>query len=140
MAQTELVCKSKDYNVPLNHKARFFVEFMDEAIDKLGIKGCEIKVGKTPHNPHSMLKLIVYARTNHITSSEEIKDLARYHNVYKYVNDYENPSARSIRKYKKEFKESYNELLKITLKKAEQENLTTFNHVPMDGTIKKSIQ
>lgn len=138
MAQTELVCKSKDYNVPLNHKARFFVEFMDEAIYKLGIKGCEIKVGKTPHNPRSMLKLIVYARTNHVTSSEEIEDLARYHDVYKYVSDYENPSARSIRKYKKEFKESYNELLKITLKKAEQENLTTFNHVPMDGTIKKA--
>ena len=138
IAQTELVFNTKDYNVPLDHKARFFVDFMEEFMDEYGFKNCEKSIGRTPYNPSSMLKLVVYARTNHVTSSEEIEDLALYHDVYKYVCDYITPSARSIRRFKKDFKHIYNEILKKTLKKAEEKGLTNFNHVPVDGTIKKA--
>lgn len=136
--RTELVFQNRDYRVPLDHKARFFVEIMDEFLDELGIDNSSEKAGRTPYNVHSMLKLIVYAKMNHITTSEEIEDLALYHDVYAYVCDYITPSARSIRRYKKENKGIYNNLLKLTLNMAEKKGLTSFNHVPIDGTIKKA--
>lgn len=136
--QTELVFKRRDYKIPNNHKARFFVKNMEEYMDNLKIKNCEENDGRTPYNLRSMLKLIIFAKSNHITSSKVIEDLALYHEVYGYVCDYITPSARSIRRYKREYKALYNELLKQTLKKAEKEGLTNFNHVPIDGTVKKA--
>ena len=136
--QTELVFQNRDYRVPLDHKARFFVEIMEEFMDELGIENSSEKAGRTPYNLRSMLKLIVYAKTNHITSSEEIEDLALYHDVYAYVCDYITPSARSIRRYKREHKHIYNEFLKLTLHKAEKKGLTSFEHVAVDGTVKKA--
>ena len=111
---------------------------MEEFMDEYGLEEVENKVGRTPYSPRSMLKLIVYAKINHVTSSEVIEDLAFYHDVYKYVCDYIQPSARSIRLFKSDFKTIYNDILKKTLKKAEKEDLTSFNHVPVDGTIKKA--
>ncbi|WP_323735879.1 transposase [Methanosphaera sp. ISO3-F5] len=110
IAQSELVFNTKDYNVPLDYKARFFVDFMEEFMDECGIKHCEKSVGRTSYSPRSMLKLIVYAKTNHVSSSEEIEDLALYHDMYKYVCDYITPSSRSIRRFKKDFKHIYNEI------------------------------
>ena len=136
--QTELVFAKKDYLIPRDHKSRFFVDFMEESMDKLGITDVENETGRTPYSKRSMLKLIVYAKTKHVSSSEEIEDLAKYHDVYKFVCDYITPDARTIRRYKHEFKSLYNELLKMTLKKAEMEDLTSFEHVAIDGTIKKA--
>ena len=136
--QAELCFQKKDYLIPLGHKARFFVNFMEEALDKFGIKDDENKVGRTAYSPRSMLKLIIYAKINHITSSIIIEDNAKYHDVYKFVCDYITPDERSIRRYRQEYKKIYNELLKMTLKKAEEDGLTTFNHVPLDGTIVKA--
>ncbi len=62
-------------------------------MDEYGLEEVENKVGRTPYSPRSMLKLIVYAKINHVTSSEVIEDLAFYHDVYKYVCDYIQPLA-----------------------------------------------
>ncbi len=113
---------------------------MEEFMDECGFKNCEKSIGRTPYSTRSMLKLIVYAKTNHVTSSEEIEYLALYHDVYKYVCDYITPPARSIRRFKKDFKHVYNEILKKYFKKAEEKGLTTFNHVPVDSTFKKALQ
>jgi transposase len=136
--QTEWVFSNKDFNVPLNHRARFFVDFMEEFMDEYGLTDGENKVGRSSYSPRSMLKLIVYAKTNHVTCSDVIADYALYHDVYKYVCDYITPSAKSIRRFKRDFKSIYNDILKKTLKKAEEEDLTSFNHIPVDGTIKKA--
>lgn len=45
------------------------------------------KPGRPSYNLCSMLKLIVYARINHVTIAREIEDLARYHEVYQFVCD-----------------------------------------------------
>lgn len=42
-----------------------------------------------------MLKLIVYAKTNHITYASDIKNLTRYHDVYKFVCDGITPDERT---------------------------------------------
>lgn len=137
--QTELSFNKKDYLIPVNHKARFFVDFMEESLNLLDVNDREVKVGRPAFSPRSMLKLIVYARMNHITSSCVIEDLAMYHDVYKFVSDYITPDERSIRRYKQDYKEIYNELLKMTLKKAKDEDLTNFDHVSADGSIKKAF-
>lgn len=81
VGQSELIFKCRDYKVPLDHKARFFVEIMDEFMDELGIENVREKDGRTPYDVRSMLKLIVYAKINHVTISNEIEDLALYHDV-----------------------------------------------------------
>jgi transposase len=111
---------------------------MEEFMDEYGLTDGENKVGRSSYSPRSMLKLIVYAKTNHVTCSDVIADYALYHDVYKYVCDYITPSAKSIRRFKRDFKSIYNDILKKTLKKAEEEDLTSFNHIPVDGTIKKA--
>ena len=45
-------------------------------------------------------------------------------------------SARSIKRFKRDFKSIYNDIEK-DIKKAEEEDLTSFKHIPIDGTIKK---
>lgn len=92
--QTELVFNNKDFNLPLNHKARFFVDFIEEFMDEYGLVDCENKVGRSPYSPRSMLKLTVYTKTNHVTCSDVIADYALYNNMYKYICDYITPFSK----------------------------------------------
>ena len=84
-----------------------------------------------------MLKLLVYAKIEHMDSARIITDMARYHDIFKYVCDGITPSKRSIQRYRDEYGEYYEKLLQMTLKKASDEGFTDFNHVAIDGTIKK---
>ncbi len=56
----------------------------------------------------------------------------------KYVSDDIKPSERSIQRYKNEYGRYFEVLLRLTLKKAADLKLTEFNHVAIDGTIKKA--
>lgn len=136
--QTKLYFDNVDFKIPRDHKARFFVDYMSECYEKLGIEVDEKKSGRPSYNLCSMLKLIVYARINHINSAREIEDLARYHDVYKFVCDSITPDERTILRYKQNFKPYYDDLLKMTLDTAEKENLTDFTVIATDGTVDKA--
>lgn len=58
--------------------------------------------------------------------------------IFKYVCDDIKPSERSIQRYRREYGQYFEVLLKMTLKKAFDEGFTEFNHVAIDGTIKKA--
>ena len=88
----------------------------------------------------SMLKLFVYAKIQHIDRISIIADMARYHDIFKFVGNYIRSSERSIQRYRREYGRYFEVLLQMTLKKAFDEGFTEFNHVAIDGTIKKSIQ
>ena len=135
--QTKLIVRTNDYNVPKDHISRFVVEFIEESIKKMDIKIEEKKDGRHSFNICSMLKLLVYAKIEHMDSARVIADMAKYHDVFKYVCDGITPSERSIQRYRDEYGEYYEQLLEMTLKKASDENLSEFNHVAIDGTIKK---
>lgn len=135
--QTKLIIGRNDYNVPLDHFARFFVEFMEESCEELGFGVVDEKEGRPSFNDCSMLKLITYSETDHVTSARKIADMARYHDIYKYVCDGITPSERTIQRYREKYGEEYSQLLQMTLKKARDAGLTDFNHVIVDGTIKK---
>ena len=84
-----------------------------------------------------MLKFLVYAKIDHIESARIIADMAKYHEIYKFVSDEVKPSERSIQRYRSEYGCYFEVLLKMTLKKASDLKLTDFNHVAVDGTVKK---
>ena len=64
--------------------------------------------------------------------------MVRYYSVFKYVCDDIRPSERSIQRYGREYDYYFEILLQMALKKAFDEGFTEFNHVAIDGTIKKS--
>lgn len=137
--QTKLIVRTNDYNVPKDHIARFVVEFIEESMKKMDIPIKEKKDGRHSFNICSMLKLLIYAKIEHMDSARVIADMAKYHDIFKYVCDGITPSERSIQRYRDEYGEYYEQLLRMTLKKAFDENLSEFNHVAIDGTIKKGF-
>lgn len=115
--QSKLGIKTLDFNVPKDHISRFVVEFIEEAFPLLEIKEPNKKKGRDSIPLDSMLKLLVYAKTQHIDSAAVITDMARYHYIYKYVSDDVKPSERSIQRYRCEYGEYFEVLLQMTLKK-----------------------
>ena len=73
-----------DYNVPKNHISRFVVDFIEKYYPILGIKERK-KDGRHSYPAYSMLKLIVYAKIDHIESVGVIEDMSKYWGIYKFV-------------------------------------------------------
>mgnify|MGYP000881743458 FL=1 len=136
--QTKLGIKTLDWNVPKKHISRFVVEFIEEVFPMLNIKESKKKKGRDALPIDSMLKLLIYAKIQHIDRTSIITDMARYHDIFKYVCDDIKPSERSIQRYRREYGHYFEVLLQMTLKKAFDEGFTEFNHVAIDGTIKKA--
>lgn len=136
--QSKLGIVTLDSNIPSDHISRFVVDFVEEVYDDLGIVEDDKKTGRASFPVKSMLKLLVYSTIDHITSSRVIGDMVMFHDVYKFVCDGLCPSARTIRRYREKYGKYYEELLKQTLKKAYDLKITDFNHVCIDGTIKKA--
>ena len=133
--------KTYDFNVPEDHISRFVVDFVEECFPILGIKEKKKnkkKGGRPSYHPCSMLKLLVYAKIDHIESARVIEEMTKYHDIYKFVCDRIKPSERSIQRYRDELGKYYEVLLQITLKTAVKKGFTDFNHVAIDGTIKKA--
>ena len=136
--QSKLGIRTLDYDVPGNHISRFVVDFIEEVFPILSIKEPKKKKGRDSLPIVSMLKLLVYAKIDHIESARIIADMAKYHEIYKFVSDEVKPSERSIQRYRREYGCYFEVLLKMTLKKALDLKLTDFNHVAVDGTVKKA--
>ncbi|WP_236951242.1 hypothetical protein [Methanosphaera sp. BMS] len=67
-----------------------------------------------------------------------IADMAKYHDIFKFVCNGITPSERTIQRYQDEYGEYYESFLQMTLKKASEKKYTEFNHVAIDGTVKKA--
>ena len=136
--QAELGIRTYDFNVPKDHISRFVVDFIEEVYPILGIKENKKKGGRPSYPPCSMLKLLVYAKIDHIESARVIEEMAKYHDIYKFVCDRIKPSERSIQRYRDEYGQYYEVLLQMTLEMAAKKGFTEFNHVSIDGTIVKA--
>ena len=136
--QAKLGIRTLDYDIPEDHISRFVVDFIEDVFPLLEIKQPKKKKGRDSLPVDSMLKLLVYAKIQHIDKTSIIADMARYHSVFQYVSDDVRPSERSIQRYRREYGRYFEVLLQMTLKKAFDEGFTEFNHVAIDGTIKKA--
>ena len=56
----------------------------------------------------------------------------------KFVCDRITPDGRSIQRYRNDLGHYYETLVQMTLEKAVKKGFTQFNHVAIDGTIKKA--
>ena len=83
--QTKLGIKTLDWNIPENHISRFVVEFVEEVFPLLNIKEPQKKKGRDSLPLDSMLKLLIYAKIQHINRASIIADMARYHDIFRYV-------------------------------------------------------
>lgn len=136
--QAKLIIRTNDYNVPSDHISRFVVDFIEDAYEKLDIKINENNKGRPSYNLCSMIKLLVWAKLEHMDSARIIEEMAKYHDIFKFVCDGITPSERTIQRYRDEYGEYYELFLQMTLKKASEEKYTEFNHVAIDGTVKKA--
>ena len=127
-----------DSNIPKDHISRFVVDFIEEVYLMLNIKEPKKKKGRDSLPIDSMLKLLVYAKIEHVESAKCIADMTRYHEVYRFVSDDVKPSEHSVQRYRREYGCYFEVLVQMTLKKASDLKLTDFNHVAIDGTIKKA--
>lgn len=94
--QTKLGVTTLDYNVPKDYISYFVIEFIEEVFPILEIKEPKKKKGKDPHSVVSMLKLLIYAKIQHIDRTSIIADMARYHDIFRYDCDDIRPSEKSI--------------------------------------------
>ena len=82
------------------------------------IKEPKKKKGRNSLPVDSMLKLLVYAKIQHIDRTSVIADMEIYHDIFKYVCDDIRPSERSIQRYRRKYGHYFETLLQMTLKKA----------------------
>ena len=100
--QSKLGIITLDMNIPKDHISRFVVDFIEEVYPMLNIKESKKKKGRESLPIDSMLKLLVYAKIEHVESAKYIADMARYHEIYRFVSDDVQPSERSIQRYRRE--------------------------------------
>ena len=79
------------------------LNFIEECYPILGIKENKKKGGRPSYPICSMLKLLVYDKMDHIESARVIEEIAKYHDIYKFVCDRIKPSQCSIQRYCDEF-------------------------------------
>ena len=83
--QSKWGIKTLDWNVPEDHISRFVVDFIGDVFPLLEIDEPKKKKGCDSLPVDSMLKLLVYAKIQHIDRTSIIADMARYHDIFKYV-------------------------------------------------------
>ena len=80
---SKLGIKTLDQNVPEDHISRFVVEFIEDVFPLLEIDEPEKKKGHDSLPLDSMLKLLVYAKIQHIDRTSIIANMAKYHDIFK---------------------------------------------------------
>ena len=95
--------------------------------------------GRPPFKLINMVKLVIYASLNGITSSEVISTNGEYHELYKFVSEFLMPSGRTIRKYRVEYKDVFRKVTSFTLIIAYAMKLSNFEHISIDGTIQRAF-
>ena len=80
--QSKLGIKTLDWNIPKNHISRFVVDFIEDVFPLLEIGEPKKKKGRDSLPIDSMLKLLVYAKIQHIDRTSIIADMARYHDIF----------------------------------------------------------
>ena len=137
--QSKLGIKTLDWNIPKDHISRFVVDFIEDVFPLLEIGEPKKKKGRDSLPIDSMLKLLVYAKIQHIDRTSIIADMARYHDIFRYVCDDIRPSERSIQRYRREYGRYFELLLQMTLKKAFDEALQNLITLPLMEPSKKHI-
>ena len=111
---------------------------VDGAFDFFKIERKVSNVGRPPFDLKDMIKLIFYGYINKITSTVTLSYNARYNMLYNIISHGLEPSDRTIRDYCKYFQSIYQLIMSFILIVANKIGLTDYEHIAIDGTIKKA--
>ena len=138
IGQEKWVSNTHSFYVPEDHISRFVVDFVEEFFDDELDFEFDEKFGRPRFPTKTLLKILIYAAVDRESSTEEIGELLKYHQIYQFVADGLTPSARTLRRFKKNNQLLFETTLQSTISHAKNENLTDFDHVAFDGTIAKA--
>ena len=113
-------------------------EIVDGTFKYFKIERKTSNVGKPPFDLKDMIKLIFYGYINKITSTVQLAYNAKYNNLYNLISHSFEPSDRTIRDYCKYFQSIYQLIISFILIVANRIGLTDYEHIAIDGTIKKA--
>ena len=113
-------------------------EIVDGTFKYFKIERKTSNVGKPPFDLKDMIKLIFYGYINKITSTVQLAYNAKYNNLYNLISHSLEPSDRTIRDYCKYFQPIYQLIISFILIVANRIGLTDYEHIAIDGTIKKA--
>ena len=116
----------------------FASAIVDGAFDFFKIERKVSNVGRPPFDLKDMIKLIFYGYINKITSTVTLSYNARYNMLYNIISHGLEPSDRTIRDYCKYFQSIYQLIMSFILIVANKIGLTDYEHIAIDGTIKKA--
>lgn len=94
--------------------------------------------GRPINPPEYMIALLIYGALRHIDGTNELAEMAEFHQKFRYVSGDLKPSGRVLRKFIQEYGNIFKQLLAATLNLAYSLGLTDFDHVCVDGTIIKA--
>lgn len=136
--QTQFVYTRSDEGIPEDDCSRFVVQFVDMFYPILDLDIREGLPGAPSYPPREMFKLVIYAFYRGMTSVEMLAEMAEFHQIFRYVSGDIKPSSRSIRRFIQKYGGCFKILLGCSLIFANEVDLTEFNHVSVDGSIKKA--
>ena len=111
---------------------------VDGAFNFFKIERKVSNVGKPPFDLKDMIKLIFYRYINKITSTVVLSYNAKYNVLYNIISHGLEPSDRTIRDYCRYFQPIYQLIMSFILIVAYKIGLTDYEHIAIDGTIKKA--
>jgi transposase len=124
--------------IPRNHISREIVNFVEDHFDDYMDVVLDKKEGRPKYSAKTLLKILIYASADCVTSTNRIYEHLQFHQVYQFVAGGLTPSARTLRRFKKEHGYLIEKMHEDLLKEAEKEELTDFDHISIDGTIAKA--
>jgi transposase len=124
--------------IPSDHISREVVNFVEEHFEEYFDVVLEKKEGRPSYSNKTLLKILIYSSVDCVTSTDHIYEHLQYHQVYQFVAGGLTPSARTLRRFKKEQGYLIEKMHEDLLKEAEKEEITDFDHLSIDGTIVKA--
>ena len=99
----------------------------------------DIKENGRPVNPPEYLvSLLIYGALRHINGTDELAEMAKFHQKFRYACGDLQPSGRVLRKFMQDYGNLFKQVLALTLNLAYTLGLTDFDFVCIDGTIIKA--
>ena len=111
---------------------------VDSAFNFFKIERITSDKGKPPFELKDMIKLIFYGYINKITSSVVLAHNAKFNYLYNLISHAIEPKDRTIRDYREDFQGIFQFIMSFILIVANKLGLTDFEHIAIDGTIKKT--
>lgn len=130
-----LLPPSLDEWLRADDEARFIGEVVDGMLDLSGIHASYEKLrGAPPYDPAMMLKVLIYAYSNGITSSRGIERACRRDIAFRWLTANQTPDYRSLARFRRRHLEVMAGLFTQVLAICARAGLVSLGRVALDGT------